>query len=90
MLYKYTSMFIYYFSYISETKDDKLQLNKNFIGGYIRMRPVWSVAITDNKVKILAYYECVKVPIPANQVLPLTAYIFEARYSMSAMQANKI
>ena len=40
MLDKYTSIFIYYFSYISETKGDKLQLNKNFIGGYIRMRPV--------------------------------------------------
>ena len=90
MLDKYTSIFIYYFSYISETKGDKLQLNKNFIGGYIRMRPVWSVAITDNKVKILAYYECVKVPMPAHQVLPLTAYIFEASYSTSATQANKI
>ena len=26
--------------------------------------------------------ECVKVPIPAHQVLPLAAYIFEASYSM--------
>ena len=32
--YIYISLFIYYFSYISKTKDDKLQLNKNFIGGY--------------------------------------------------------
>ena len=35
-------------------------------------------------------FECVKVPIPAHQVLPLKAYIFEAKYSMSATQANKI
>ena len=34
--------------------------------------------------------ECVKVPIPAHQVLTLTAYIFEASYSTSATQANKI
>ena len=34
--------------------------------------------------------ECVKVRMPANQFLPLTAYIFEASYRMSAMQANKI
>ena len=32
----------------------------------------------------------VKVPIPAHQVLPLKAYIFEASYSTSATQANKI
>ena len=35
-------------------------------------------------------FECVKVPIPAHQVLPLKAYIFEASYSTSATQANKI
>ena len=35
-------------------------------------------------------YECAKVPILARQVLPLTGYIFEASYSMSATQANKI
>ena len=34
--------------------------------------------------------EGVKVPMPAHQVLPLTAYIFEASYSTSATQANKI
>ena len=28
--------------------------------------------------------------MPAHQVLPLTAYIFEASYSTSATQANKI
>ena len=33
--------------------------------------------------------ECVKVPMPAHQSLPLTAYIFEA-YSTSTMQARKI
>ena len=34
--------------------------------------------------------ECVKVPMPAHQVLPLAEYIFEASYSTSATQANKI
>ena len=34
VIHIYISLFIYYFSYISKTKDDKLQLNKNFIGGY--------------------------------------------------------
>ena len=34
--------------------------------------------------------ECVKVPMPAPQVLPLTVYIFEASYSTSATQAKKI
>ena len=34
--------------------------------------------------------ECVKVPMSAHQVLPLTAYIFEATYSTAATQANKI
>ena len=34
--------------------------------------------------------ECVKVPMPAHHVLPLTVYIFEASYSTSATQANKI
>ena len=34
--------------------------------------------------------ECVKVPVPAHQVLPLTAYILEAGYSMSTTQANEI
>ena len=34
--------------------------------------------------------ECVKVPMPAHQSLPLTAYIFEASYSTSTMQAKKI
>ena len=36
------------------------------------------------------HIECVKVPMPAHQVLPLTAYIFEASYSTSATQASKI
>ena len=36
------------------------------------------------------FLECVKVPMPAHQILPLTAYIFEASYSTSATQANKI
>ena len=36
------------------------------------------------------YQSYVKVPMPAHQVLPLTAYIFEASYSKSATQANKI
>ena len=35
------------------------------------------------RVGSLIKYECVKVPIPAHQVLPLTAYIFEASYSTS-------
>ena len=39
---------------------------------------------------LCCYQECVKVPMPAHQVLPLTAYIFEASYSTSATQANKI
>ena len=39
---------------------------------------------------IFYHFECVKVPMPAHQVLPLTAYIFEASYSMSATQASKI
>ena len=30
------------------------------------------------------------MPMPAHQVLPLTAYIFEASYSTSATQDNKI
>ena len=34
--------------------------------------------------------ECVKVPTPAHQVLPLTGYILEASYSTSATQTNKI
>ena len=34
--------------------------------------------------------ECVKVQMPAHQVLPLMAYIFEASYSMSATQAKTI
>ena len=42
----------------------------------------------------LYYYfphlEFVNVPMPAYQILPLTAYIFEASYSTSATQANKI
>ena len=37
-----------------------------------------------------ALLECVKVPMPAHQVLPLTAYIFEASYSTSVTQVNKI
>ena len=40
---------------------------------------------------ILFYYiECVKVPMPAHEVLPLTGYIFEASCSTAATQANKI
>ena len=40
---------------------------------------------------ILFYYtECVKVPMFVHQVLPLMGYIFEATYSTSATQANKI
>ena len=35
-------------------------------------------------------WECVKVPLPAHQVLSLMTYIFEASYSTSATQANKI
>ena len=35
-------------------------------------------------------WECVKVPMPADQIFPLTVYIFEASYRMSATQANKI
>ena len=35
-------------------------------------------------------WECVKVPMPAHPVLPLMANIFEASYSTSATQANKI
>ena len=38
----------------------------------------------------LREFECVKVPMPAHQVLPLTVYIFEASYSTSATQAYKI
>ena len=34
--------------------------------------------------------ECVKVLMPAHQVLPLTGYIFEASYITSSMQAKKI
>ena len=33
---------------------------------------------------------CIKVSMPPHQVLPLTEYIFQASYSTSAMQANKI
>ena len=33
---------------------------------------------------------CVKAPMPAHQVLPLTAYIFEASHNTAATQANKI
>ena len=39
---------------------------------------------------LCCYQECVKVSMPAHQVLPLMAYIFEASYSTSATQANKI
>ena len=35
-------------------------------------------------------WECVKVPMPAHQVLSLTVYIFEASYNTSATQVNKI
>ena len=41
-------------------------------------------------VMLCCYQECVKVSMPAYQVLPLMAYIFEASYSTSATQANKI
>ena len=41
---------------------------------------VWSVQATRS----------VKVSMPAEQVLPLTGYIFEASYSTSATQINKI
>ena len=34
--------------------------------------------------------ECVKVPMPAQQVFTLTGLIFEASYSASATQANQI
>ena len=43
-----------------------------------------------NFMSVKATNECVKVPMPAHQVLPLTACIFEASYSTSATQANKI
>ena len=36
------------------------------------------------------YVECVKLPVLVHQVLSLTGYIFEASYSTSATQANKI
>ena len=55
----------------------------------------WNIKInrfTDKKavsIMILSF-ECVKVPMPAHEVLPLMGYIFEASYSTSAMQANKI
>ena len=39
---------------------------------------------------LCCYQECVKVSVPAYQVLPLMAYISEASYSTSATQANKI
>ena len=45
---------------------------------------------SDLSLAICYLLECVKVPMPAHQVLPLTAYIFEASYSTSATQANKI
>ena len=35
-------------------------------------------------------YECVNVPMPADQVLPLTGYILEANYSTSITWINKI
>ena len=35
-------------------------------------------------------YECVKVPMPAHQVLPLMGYIFEASYSTSATGVNRM
>ena len=35
-------------------------------------------------------YECVKVPMSAHQVLPLTGHIFEVNYSPSATWVNKI
>ena len=38
----------------------------------------------------LSCHECIKMPIPADQVLPLTGYILENSYSTSATQANKI
>ena len=41
------------------------------------------------KKKIILEYECVKVPVPAHQVLSLTWYIFEASCSTSATRANK-
>lgn len=34
--------------------------------------------------------ECVKVPMPACQNLPLTGYIFEVSYSMSVTQFNRV
>ena len=34
--------------------------------------------------------ECVKVPKPAHQVLPLTTYIFDVIYSTPATRVNKI
>ena len=35
------------------------------------------------------YYECVKVPMPTHQVLPLVLHIFEASYSTSVTRINK-
>ena len=40
--------------------------------------------------KIPCSMECVKVSMPAHQVLPLTAYIFKASYNTVATQANTI
>ena len=34
--------------------------------------------------------ECVKVPMPARQVLPLTVYIFKVSYSTSVTRVNKV
>ena len=54
------------------------------------MNYVINIIIITNIIQLYNQRECVKVPVPARQVLSLTEYTFEASYNMSATQVNKI
>ena len=59
----------------------------------LRFNLDYAVRVLFNLKAILmlcCYQECVKVSVPAYQVLPLMVHISEASYSTSATQANKI
>ena len=49
-----------------------------------------SKVLAERLKNVLPSLECVKVTMPAHQVLLLTTYIFDASYGTSATQANKI
>ena len=61
-----------------------------FESKYIEPQEIINFGTFNKKDSLATTSECVKVPMPAHQVLPLTAYIFEASYSTSATQASKI